>query len=274
MLKNSDSMSFEDLGAIYRVEKKSPTLSPIRKDLYPAMAGLIMTLKSEYEGCLSKDPDSIICEGANQRRKKAVSMSKEITEMRMGKIASLALIGARGGQNLLDHLTPEEREYYTMVLDISRKHVEIVDKLSGKKKYEIPEIDERPKKERKAAEPIKEKPVVAEPVPPAKPVFKEPLRPEPEAEVIPEDEAEELPQEDYGYAPAVVKEHKPAKKEQKEEPAKEDELVVIRILEDLPPFSGPDRNYELTKEDVVRMPRAMAMALVNREKAVLINPGP
>jgi len=62
----------------------------------------------------------------------------------------------------------------------------------------------------------------------------------------------------------------------KEEPKKEDEdeLVVIRILEDLPPFSGPDRNYELFKEDIVRMPRAMALALINREKAAPVNPGP
>jgi len=274
MLKNSESMSFEDLGAIYRVEKKSPTLSPVRKDMYPAMAGLVMALRSEYEDCLSKDPESIICEGANQRRKKAVSMSKEIAEMRMGKIASLALIGARGGQNILDHLTPEEREYYTLVLDVSRKHVELVDKLSGKKRYETPEIDERPRMEKKAAEPFKAEPVSVDSEPPVKPIVKEPLRPEPEDETMPEDEAEELPPEDYGRIPAETKELEPAKEEPKEEPANEDELVVIRILEDLPPFSGPDRNYELAKEDIVRMPRAMAMALVNREKAVLVSPGP
>jgi DNA replication factor GINS len=274
MLKNSDSMSFEDLGAIYRVEKKSPTLSPVRKDMYPAMAGLVMELRSEYDRCLSTDPESIICEGVNQRRKKAVSMSKEITEMRMNKIATLALIGARGGQNVLDHLTPEERDYYTVVLDVSRKHVELVDKLSGKRRYETPEIDEPPKAERKPAEPVRVKPTETVPEPPAKPIIKEPLRPEPEEETIPEDEAEELPPENYDDVPAAVEEPKPAAEEQKEEPENEEELVVIRILEDLPPFSGPDRNYELTKEDIVRMPRNMAMALVNREKAILISPGP
>jgi DNA replication factor GINS len=243
MLKNSDPMSFEDLGAVYRVEKKSPTLSAVRRDLYSSMAGLIIDLRTEYEKCLSADPDSIICEGVNQRRKKAVSMSKEIAEIRMGKIAALALIGARGGQNVLEHLTQEEREYYDDVLNISRRHVGIVDRLSGKRKFETPEIDQKPFVERKAPEPalIKEEPTI-EPV-----------------EDVP-------PEMDEGMHEDVP-----------EEPAKEDierEMMVIRILEDLPPFSGPDRNYELSKEDIVRMPRAMAVALINRDKAVLVNPGP
>jgi len=243
MLKNSDPLSFEDLGAIYRTEKKSPTVSAVRRDLYPAMAGLIISLKAEYEKHLSADPDSIICEGANQRRKKAILMSKEITEIRMGKIASLALIGARGGQNVLDHLAPEEREYYDSVLDISRKHVGMIDRLSGKRKFETPEIDPKPIVEKKAPEPA---PVKKEPV--KEPVAEEIPRPEPAAEDVPD-----VPNE---------------------KDLEEDELITIRVLEDLPPFSGPDRNYELSKEDVVRMPKAMAMALITREKAVVINPEP
>lgn len=245
ILKNSDSLSFEDLGSIYRTEKKSPTVSAVRRDLYPAVAGLIMNLKIDYEKHLSADPDSIICEGANQRRKKAISMSKEIAELRMGKVASLALIGARGGQNILDHLTPEEKEYYDNILDISRKHVGIIDRLTGKRKFETAEIDPEP--------PVRSKPA--------------PVRHEPVVERV----IEETP------APMAVVEE-PPNEVPVEEPIlkepEEEEMMIIRILEDLPPFSGPDRNYELSKEDIVRMPKAMAMALINREKAVMINPGP
>ena len=243
MLKSSDPLTFEDLGATYRTEKKSPTVSAVRRDLYPAMAGLIIVLRAEYEKHLSADPDSIICEGANQRRKKAVLMSKEIVEIRMGKIALLALIGARGGQNVLDHLCPEEREYYDGILEISKKHVGTIDRLSGKRKFETPEIDPEPIIEKKAPEPVQ---VKKEPA--AEPVIKEVPKPEPIAETAPEE---------------------PDEKEQEE-----DELMMIRILEDLPPFSGPDRNYELSKEDIVRMPKTMAMALISRDKAVSINPGP
>jgi len=243
MLKSSDPLTFEDLGATYRTEKKSPTVSAVRRDLYPAMASLIIVLRAEYEKHLSADPDSIICEGANQRRKKAVLMSKEIVEIRMGKIALLALIGARGGQNVLDHLCPEEREYYDGILEISKKHVGTIDRLSGKRKFETPEIDPEPIIEKKAPEPVQ---VKKEPA--AEPVIKEVPKPEPIAETAPEE---------------------PDEKEQEE-----DELMMIRILEDLPPFSGPDRNYELSKEDIVRMPKTMAMALISRDKAVSINPGP
>ena len=244
-MKSSDSLSFEDLGAIYRTEKKSTTLSAVRRDLYPSMAGLIIDLRTEYEKHLSADPDSIICEGVNQRRKKAILMSKEITEIRMGKIASLALMGARGGQNALDHLTPEERDYYDNILDISRRHLGITDRLSGKRKFETPEIDPKPTAEKKAPLPIQ-----AEPERAAEP-----------AKYAPEEPAEEeLPK-------SVPEEPEKADPE-------EDGLMVIRILEDLPPFSGPDRNYELFKEDVVRMPKSMAMALVSRNKAVTVSPGP
>jgi len=260
MLKSSDPLSFEDLGAIYRTEKKSPTVSAVRRDLYPAMASLILNLRSDYEKQLSADPDSIICEGANQRRKKAVQMSREITEIRMGKIAQLSLIGARGGQNVLDHLTSEEREYYDGVLDISRKHVGIIDKLSGKRKFETPEIDPEPIVKKKAPEPVKE-----EPVPAAESVTITAPAPEPPAKKKPEktEKVEAAPKEPAKPIP-----------EPAPEPIPEEELILIRVLEDLPPFSGPDRNYELSKEDIVRMPKAMAMALVTREKAVVINPGP
>lgn len=248
MLRNSEPLSFEDLGAIYRVEKKNPTLSSVRKDLYPAMAGQIISLRTEYEKHLANDPDSIICEGVNQRRKKAMSLSKEITEMRMSKIVSLALIGARGGQNVLDHLTPEEREYYDDILNISRRHVNIMDRLSGKRRFETPEIDPEP--------------VVVKPAEP-EPIIEE-VEEEVEIEAIAE--VEDIPPE----PPAPVQE--PGSQE--EECDEEDEFVIIRVLEDLPPFSGPDRNYELSKEDIVRMPKTMATALINREKAVLINPAP
>lgn len=51
----------------------------------------------------------------------------------------------------------------------------------------------------------------------------------------------------------------------------EEGSMVVRVLEDLPVFSGPDRDYDLRKEDVVRMPSVMAMALISREKAVRVD---
>ena len=55
-----------------------------------------------------------------------------------------------------------------------------------------------------------------------------------------------------------------------------DELkpILIRVLEDLPEFAGPDRDYRLSKEDLVMLPRVLAEVLINTEKAVLIRPTP
>jgi DNA replication factor GINS len=51
-------------------------------------------------------------------------------------------------------------------------------------------------------------------------------------------------------------------------------MVVLRITEDLPPFVGPDRDYELRREDLITMPKVMADALVRAEKAVVVRPTP
>jgi len=43
--------------------------------------------------------------------------------------------------------------------------------------------------------------------------------------------------------------------------------VVIRILEDIPPFAGVEGNYDLKKEDVTSLPRQVAEVLVKQGKA-------
>jgi DNA replication factor GINS len=48
----------------------------------------------------------------------------------------------------------------------------------------------------------------------------------------------------------------------------QEDMVVLRILEDLPKIAGPDCDYNLKKEDIVRMPVALASVLIKREKAV------
>ena len=248
----SDALSFEDLSSAYRIEKKTATLSAVRKDLYPAMAALLIALRLEYEKQLSVDSESLFCEGANQRRKRANDLSREITEIRMAKICSLALLGARGGQNVLDNLTLEEKEYYNSILEYSRRHVNIVERLSGKKRFETPAID---------PEPASKGDVVIDKTPPKK------IEP-----AIPEEMPPYIPDDEYDIA-----EPEPMLEEEIPAPAPivvEEDMMVIRILEDLPTFSGPDRNYELTKEDIVRMPKIMAEALINREKAVPLNPAP
>ncbi|UAL07833.1 MAG: hypothetical protein KRP56_00780 [Candidatus Methanogranum gryphiswaldense] len=283
-----DPLDFEDLTALYRVEKKAPTLSAVRKDLYPAIAGLLMALNTEYSKQLSMDPDSLICEGANQRRKKAKQLSKEIVELRMQKICSLALRGAMGAQNMIEQLTVEEKEYYNGILETSRRQGSIISRMTGDKKYDTLRID-----------PIVEIKKVPLPPEPAKVLTPPPVEfksdeevhyePEPETEEpffdeFPDEDQEPnenlMAQEDGVFTPIrTVKKEEPVVSvdippviETVELIKDEEDLVLVRITEDLPEFSGPDRDYKLSKEDVIMMPKVMANVLIHREKAILLTP--
>lgn len=47
--------------------------------------------------------------------------------------------------------------------------------------------------------------------------------------------------------------------------------VLLHILEDVPPFAGPDGTLRLKKEDLVTLPSQMAKVLVERGKARIVN---
>lgn len=252
---NNEAMTYEDMGGIYRVEKKSNTLMSVRRDLYPAMASLLISLRAEYDKQLSIDPDSLICDGADQRRKKATRLSKEIVELRMQKICAMALRGAMGAQNPVDNLTSEEKEYYNSIMDVSRKQCNILSRMTGRSKTESVTID-APEPVKKPVQ-VKEEPPVAVP----EPVVEETV-PEEVSETA---DTEELPFEESEIIDEVI----PI--EDTTEPEDTSTLVIL-ILEDLPPFAGPDRDYNLSKEDVVRMPKVMANVLINRQKAVAVLP--
>jgi DNA replication factor GINS len=274
-----DAMSYDDLSVAYRIEKKASTLAPIRKDFYPAVSTLLMSLKTEYDKQLSSDPDSLVCEGANQRRKKANRLSMEVVETRMRKICEMALRGAMGAQNLVDMLTPEEKKYYNDILDISRKQENILKHLSGNRRYETPDISPS------AEEPPKAASVSAK---------AEDLRNIPAEDSddmpMPDEDGEQLPDDDSTVQTATeqaetVPEAIGITSKIPDIPATDailadtidgiyDDTMIIRVLEDLPPFSGPDRDYSLSKEDIVRMPKMMAQVLIDREKAAPVSPAP
>lgn len=53
----------------------------------------------------------------------------------------------------------------------------------------------------------------------------------------------------------------------------DEELVLVRVLEDVPTFAGLDKEYKLRKEDVISLPKAIADALVSHGKAAVIGSG-
>lgn len=49
--------------------------------------------------------------------------------------------------------------------------------------------------------------------------------------------------------------------------AERSEIILVRILEDLPAFAGMEKNYQLAKEDIISLPRNIAEILVKHNKA-------
>lgn len=49
-----------------------------------------------------------------------------------------------------------------------------------------------------------------------------------------------------------------------------DELVLVRVLEDVPTFAGVDKEYRLRKEDIISLPQNIAKTLISHGKAKAI----
>ena len=176
----------------------------------------------------------------NERRKKVNILVQKVIDLRMEKVAMMALRASMGANNILDKLTAEEREYYNRVAEDSKKHRNAVLRDRSRKNYVIPEIAPA------AADKEPKIPIgVPADIPAAVPEMAEH-----EGEIFVE----------HPHSDIV------------EEPR--EELVTIRILEDLPKIAGPDCDYELKKENIVRMPATLANALINHEKAVKLNVTP
>ena len=130
-------LTVDDLTSLHRIEMRAGTLSDVRRDLYPAMIALMDRVNKEYEKNNSADPLSRITEGSNTRRMKVATMMRRVTELRMNKVASLALRNSMGAMNPVEQLPPEEREYYDKVLNAS---VDLWNVVNRKKTVTIPDI--------------------------------------------------------------------------------------------------------------------------------------
>jgi DNA replication factor GINS len=49
-----------------------------------------------------------------------------------------------------------------------------------------------------------------------------------------------------------------------------EDLVLVRVLEDIPTFAGVDKDYKLKKEDIVSIPRTIASTLLSHGKVKLV----
>jgi len=271
MGQESEPLTFDELTSIYRVECRSTGLSEVRKDMYKAVAELSETIYKEYEQQLSVDPGSLVCEGINERRKRIESLSQKIVEMRMEKVTKLAMRVAMGDGIDTEFFTQEEKDYYNVILESSRKHRSLISRNRPKTKDTVLKIEP----EAAVQEVAKKEKVKTETAKIPEPAEVQSLSDVP----IGSDKGEEFLEDECELwdEPDVKCEETPFEVVEKEEDVPvildddEDGEIIIRILEDLQEFSGRDVDYRLKKEDVVKMPTVLANALISRELAVRID---
>ena len=309
-------LTVEELGAIIRRERSSGSLSEVRHDLYPAMMRLLEKQSRECERQIGIDIGSLASAAANERRKKIQQYIKLVVELRMSKVAALAIRTAMGCANSIENLPNEEKEYHGRVLSASEVHWQHTER--RKKNVVLMDLESVSKPASavvSANVPVSEIPVKATeigslsemPIIPDEEMemdmgdidFPEDFSEFPDSEVVPdvasvtpsEVSPEIAPSSDVPAPevvegaeitiesePEVVEADVPAdvldesiKVVDSAVVAKEDFddnlLFTIHVMEDIPEFVGPTRDYLLRKGDVIRMPAGMATVLINRKMA-------
>ena len=285
-------MTFEYLREVYRREKSSTQLwDGVRADLYVATAELFKAQRMECDEELRKDPESIRSENVSNLIIRTKRLFKDIVNIRMDKICKMALRGADRADNKVDSLTKEEKEYYDKILLASQEHSSVINRLCGSASYRIPDVSAPPVK---PVAPARQ--VIPEPEPIMDDSDEEPLNGSMEVQIdtvpedgivmidhnpdldepdvdmeIPDDALDSAMQKGFSAPSEKPAEPQIPEPEQKTEDGK---LMLVRILADLPTIAGPDRNYDLRKEDLVRLPELFANVLLNRNLALKVSISP
>lgn len=264
---NQEPFTFEDLTEICRREQKSKYPVEVRPDFYLAVRECRDRLKREIEREFSIDQYSLKAKLASNQLIKFQEKSQQVFEFRFAKIQSMGLRAALGNRVDLRKLTPEELEFFNLIVEIisSKKSMLIggeftsnrtIDTYTAPVKKE-PLIQEAPKPE-----------VIATPEIIPDEEDEESL--EPEEEVLPEDNE---PEE---FVPAEVDSNSDgptieSTEDEIPEVQASSEYMLVRILADIPEIAGSDRNFRLKKEDIVTLPSPMANILVKQNVAKRID---
>ncbi len=248
MVPPVEPMTYDDVTEIYRKEQRSKAITEVRRDFYPALRECLDRLRRDNEREIASDPFSPKSMSLSNQLKKISEKADQIFEFRMEKLLQMALRASGGGRADTTRLTEEEREVYNQVLVLIQQRR--ANGLESKK-----DEKEAPEPEELSLPQVAPKPIEEEtydgPAEVAEEVAVSVKSPEVPATVCPE-----------------VEQASPAAPRPQVTAFTQGEYVLLRILEDIPPFAGPDRNYVLRREDLVTLPTSIAKALITRRKAV------
>jgi DNA replication initiation complex subunit (GINS family) len=264
-----DEINYEIISQLNKKERKSSRLVDIDPEFYSAIITHLQKLHEEYNTKYLKSPTSTEALLLNNEICKLDNLLKEIYVRRERKVI-LAALDVNSTPDFKRMLKHEQQLYYsiTKILNDYRDNI-----LNGKP---VPSCIETTKIEQ---------PTLTDEV--------EPEAPEgpdvPEETEIEDFEPDETDAEE-SFEPNQIQVEEPVADTETTEPADkikdEDEiegdartveepleLILVQVLEDIEPFLGSDMvTYNLSKEDIITLPKANAEILTKNNKIKIVEP--
>ena len=268
----ADELTLRDIKRIERLETKAKRLTKLEKDFFLRVFELIDHLKREYKKAKNESPESSKTLVLGDDLKKIESLLKDIYARRERKVVLLALESVNGATHDLKLLSSKEKETFNyLVITLSDGRNRFYGTGNGETRI--------PEKNNFNSEQISE---IRESIPSIEKNAKKELVKE--TEIVPKKEktgiSENIPKNKI--TPKIEMKDKKVKKSENEpeskktisddkslkESSKNADYKIIRILEDIPSFVAFDlKSYNLSKEDVVTLPKENAEFLCENRKA-------
>ncbi len=245
-----EAFEYDHLTEVYRKEQRTKNVSDVRKDLYVIIRQRLDELRRDSEREFAMDQFSTRAKLAANQLTKFQEKADQVFDFRMEKILAMALRAAQGNRVETNRLTAEEVDIFDRVAALLRERRAALLSGRGVSEKHVPEpLAEAPYAAFEAPSALPVRPIEVPDVPDTQDAEDEEML---EEEVVPDDPLP-VPPEPQMPAPDLPS-----------------DIVVLRILEDVPPFAGPGRDYHLKKEDLVCLPPLIAKALVARKKAAMV----
>ncbi len=260
-------LDYQEVMDIWRKEKDLKSLAELRRDFFPEVKTFVSRLKEEAQAEAAKDPYSTKTRSLNVQVANVTEKVTQVFEIRMEKILRMAIRGASGGKVENTRMVDEEKAYFEHVFNLTKEiRAREIDPIKGQKELEfqalkVPEGAGGDQADQGVAS-AKAAELGSNPIP-MESISKVALVESARQTVIDVPAKAMPPSSIVSQASSPIPEVTEAKQEAKD-------LLVLRILEDIPSFAGPFGNYRLRREDVATLPAGIARALIKRGKAIEI----
>ncbi|MBI4043637.1 MAG: DNA replication complex GINS family protein [Candidatus Diapherotrites archaeon] len=110
-------ISYDELTRVYRLEKNTSRLVELPEDFYNALYEFMVNEHNQYLESLKDVSSSRARDFSNLRK-----MVEELFGLREKKVLSLALVSARTSDGMPEHLTLQEKELFSDLLEAINAH--------------------------------------------------------------------------------------------------------------------------------------------------------